>query len=326
VPSADQQADTPPLAEPLGSSIAEAGKVRLFVGQDVTSIANYAAEVARVTGAVSYTSLARLEGISQAQDSGGGPMFLDQLARDYPSAPLALGLYLVDDLPHVLAGERDDQLTTLGQRLAGYGVPVLVRIGYEFDIAWAHYRADEYQQAFIKIATALRAQAPNVALVWHSAALCGVSLRARESFYPGDDYVDYVGASLFSQSVCAYQPVHDLIGFARAHRKPFFIAESTPQGFDLAKGTYSDGGAVRAPVAPLASYERWFQPFFELIHESADVVRGVSYIDANWDDARQWGPPYQNGYFGDSRVQANAQIEQRWLTELADPLWLPSLQ
>jgi endo-1,3-beta-xylanase len=312
----------PPLSEPLGSDIAEPGRVRLFVGQDVESIAAYARDVAPVTGAVSYTSLQRLEGVTEAQDSGGGPMFLDGLAADHPGVPLALGLYLVDDLPHVLAGERDAALAQLAERLAGYDVPVLVRIGYEFDIDWAHYRSDDYRRAFVKIGRALRDGAPNVQLVWHSAATCNVSLRAREAYYPGDEYVDYVAASFFSQSACAFQPLLDLVGFARQHQKPFFIAESTPQGFDLGDGTFSESGTARDPVTPSASYQRWFEPFFAFIHQHTDVVRGVSYIDSDWDTQRQWGPPYAHGYFGDSRVQADPEIKARWLGELSDSLWV----
>ena len=261
LPAPTTELEVPPLAEPLDSSIAPPGQVRLFIGQDVESIADYDRDVARVTGAVSYTSLARLEGVTAEHDSGGGPMFLDELAHRYPGVPLALGLYLVDDLPHVLAGERDDQLAQLGQRLASYDVPVLVRIGYEFDIDWAHYQPDQYRAAFIKIATALRREAPRVELVWHSAAACEVSLRAREAFYPGDDYVDYVAVSFFSQSACAFQPVLDLIGFARQHRKPFLIAESAPQGFDLGDGTFSQGGGERDPVSARATFTRWFEPF-----------------------------------------------------------------
>lgn len=312
----------PPLAEPLGSSIAEPGRVRLFIGQDLQSIGDYERDVAPVSGAVSYTSLARLEGVTAEEDSGGGPMFLDELASRYPGAPLALGLYLVGDLPNVIAGKRDPQLETLGARLASYDVPVLVRIGYEFDIDWAHYRADEYREAYVRIGAALRRAAPKVELVWQSAASCDISLRAREAFYPGDEHVDFVAASVFTQTTCAFQPLLDLVGFARQHEKPFFIAEATPQGFDLGDGTFSERGGARTEVRAEDSYARWFEPFFAFVREHTDVIRGVTYINSDWDTQRQWGPPYQNGYFGDSRVQASPEIRERWLAELRQAPWI----
>lgn len=324
LPSAPAE-PVPPLSEPLGSAIAEPGRVRLFVGQDLASIADYAREVAPVAGAVSYTSLARLEGISEEHDSGGGPMFLDDLARQYAGQPLSLGLYLVDDLPAINRGERDENIAQLGQSLAAYDVPVLVRVGYEFDIDWSHYDADEYREAFARIAEGLRAEAPRVELVWQSAASCDLSMAARERYYPGDERVDYVAVSFFSQSRCAFQPLLDLVGFARQHQKPFFVAEATPQGFDLGDGTYSQNGAERMPVAATVSYEQWFEPFFDFVHQHSDVIRGVTYINSDWDTQASWAPPYRNGYFGDSRVQADPEIERRWLAELANPSWIAGL-
>lgn len=321
----EQQAPVPPLAEPLGSSIAAPSKVRLFVGQDLTSIADYERDVAPIVGAVSYTSLARLEGVSEEHDSGGGPMHLDELARRYPGQPLSLGLYLVDDLPTINAGQRDEAISELGQRLASYGVPVLVRVGYEFDIDWSGYDPDEYREAFVRIARGLRAEAEQVELVWQSAASCDTSMGVRQRYYPGDDYVDWVAVSFFSQSRCAFQPLLDLVGFARQHRKPLFIAESTPQGFDLGDGTFSQNGEQREPADASISYAQWFEPFFDFIHQHTDVVRGVTYINSDWDTQRTWAAPYENGYFGDSRVQADPEIEQRWLSELADPLWIAGL-
>ncbi|MGD9050167.1 MAG: hypothetical protein PVF77_19090 [Anaerolineae bacterium] len=35
-----------------------------------------------------------------------------------------------------------------------------------------------------------------------------------------------------------------------------------------------------------------------------------------------WGKPYRNGYWGDSRVQANDEIKQRWLGEIEQDFWL----
>jgi hypothetical protein len=150
-------------------------------------------------------------------------------------------------------------------------------------------------------------------------------LRQLEAYYPGDDYVDYVAVSFFSQSRCSFQPLLDLVGFARQHQRPFFIAEAAPQGFDLSDSTFSQNGQRREPVAATASYEQWFQPFFDFVHQHTDVVRGVSYINSDWDTQAQWAAPYSSGYFGDSRVQAEPEIERRWLAELADPLWIAGL-
>jgi hypothetical protein len=37
-----------------------------------------------------------------------------------------------------------------------------------------------------------------------------------------------------------------------------------------------------------------------------------------------WGPPYANGYWGDSRVNANKEILARWEKEISQPRWMRS--
>lgn len=322
----DENAGTT-LPTALGSSVAPAGKVRLFVGQDTETIDAYRATVGEPSGIVSYTSLAGLEGLHSASDTGGGAMYLDQLAAKYPRAPIALGLYLVGELDAVNGGSLDAELADLGAALAGYGVPVLVRVGYEFDATWSHYEPEDYQRAFTRVRTGLRAAgATNAELVWQAAASCGQTYenQAPEAWYPGDDAVDWIACSYFAQAACQFSPVKAMLHLAREHGKPFFIAESAPQGYDLARGTFSsDGSAVAQKTGP-EIYGDWYAPYFDLVTQNSDVIRAVSYIDANWNAQPMWGPPYQNGYFGDSRVQANPDVLAGWLAQTGRDAWVKS--
>ncbi len=318
---------SPNLPTALGSSVAPAGRVRLFVGQDLTTIDDYAAAVAPPSGVVSYTSLAGLEGLSSSSDTGGGPMYLDRLAATYPDAPIALGLYLVNELDSINSGALDAQITTLGVTLARYPVPVLLRAGYEFDAPWSHYDPDAYKRAFVRIRSGIRAAgATRVELVWQSAASCGPTYDGApvDSWYPGDDAVDLVACSYFAQSACQFSPVKTMLHLAREHQKPFLIAESAPQGYDLALGTFSSNGLdpVSKPSTQIVS--EWYTPYFDLIAANSDVIRAVSYIDADWNTQGMWGPPYANGYFGDSRVQANPELLSVWRGALAQAPWLAS--
>ena len=62
--------------------------------------------------------------------------------------------------------------------------------------------------------------------------------------------------------------------------------------------------------------------FFSFIRQNKDVVKAVSYINAVWDSQELWAAPYANGYWGDSRVQANSEISKKWLSEISDKsLW-----
>lgn len=323
--SLQERADRHNLEQPLPSSVAPAGKVRLFVGQDVHSIESYAAEVGAPAGLVGYTSLIGLEGLSSPHDGGGGPMHLRRLSEQFPDAPVAVGLYLVGALGQVVSGALDDQLDALAEELTGYGVPVLLRVGYEFDGEWNRYQPDEYRAAFAHVSERLAvAGAERVELVWQAAASCGGTFGGHpvDAWYPGDEHVDWVAASVFAQGACEFAPLKRLLHLARERRKPFFIAEATPQGYDLSDQTYSQNGLERRAAPASAIAEQWFEPYFALITDSLDVVRAATYINADWDAQPMWGPPYANGYFGDSRVQANPELLSRWHAALEADHWL----
>jgi hypothetical protein len=325
-PDPPNDAGTPDPPDPpdpsVPTTIAEPGKVRLFIGQDLTSIAGYAENVAEPLGVVSYTSLDRLEGLDEDADDGGGPMHLRLLASRHPRAPIALGLYLTGALGRVNSGALDQNIDRLADHLSRYAVPVLLRVGYEFDAPWNAFDPVAYRAAFTRIRDRLRGRgATRVEMVWQAAASCGGTFQNEpiEAFYPGDEAVDWIGASYFAQASCGYSPLLRLVDFARTHRKPFVIAESTPQYYDLSAETFSRDGASRRAVSAESIYDEWFRPYFAFIEQHLDVVRAVSYINADWDTQWLWDAPYENGYFGDSRVESNPLILSRWHTAIAAP-------
>jgi hypothetical protein len=300
--------------------------VRLFIGQDLTTIAAYKSAVGAPAGVVGYTSVANLEGLDQPVSQGGGPMDLDTLAATYPGAPIAVGLYLVGALPDVVAGTYDANIDKLASVLGGYRVPVLLRIGYEFDGPWNNYQpASAYVAAFQHIVDRIRmAGASNVESVWHSSSSCQVG--DRTPWYPGDSYVDWFGLSYFDTVPCAEQQADDFVGLARSHAKPVFIAEAAPQGFDFTAMTYSPypDGSQPMPVTTQDAWNMWFGIYFSFIKSNSDVIRAATYIDADWNVQPMWAAPYTNGYWGDTRVQANAALLGMWTGELGDAMWMAS--
>ncbi len=46
------------------------------------------------------------------------------------------------------------------------------------------------------------------------------------------------------------------------------------------------------------------------------------FINADWDSQPMWASPYRNGYWGDSRVQANDVILASWQQGMKQPAWL----
>jgi hypothetical protein len=51
---------------------------------------------------------------------------------------------------------------------------------------------------------------------------------------------------------------------------------------------------------------------FKYINENSDVIRGLAYINANWDAQPRWGAPHNEGYWGDSRLEVNPEIAKRF--------------
>jgi hypothetical protein len=298
--------------------------VRLFIGQDLTTISAYASAVGAPAGVVGYTSVANLEGLDQQSNQGGGPMDLDALAATYPGKPIAVGLYMVGILPDIAAGTYDANLDKLAGVLKGYGVPVLLRIGYEFDGPWNHYQPPSaYVTAFRHIVDRMRmAGATNVESVWHSSLSCDTG--DRTPWYPGDSYVDWFGLSYFQTVPCAEQEAGAFAGLARTHAKPMLIAEAAPQGFDFTAMTYSPypDGSQKMPETADDAWKLWFSPYIAFITNNLDVVRAVTYIDADWDTQPMWAAPYNNGYWGDTRVQANPALLGMWKGELGDSMWM----
>ena len=48
------------------------------------------------------------------------------------------------------------------------------------------------------------------------------------------------------------------------------------------------------------------------------MIKAVAYINVDWDSQPMW----QDGTWGDSRVQANDTIKALWLSEIQGELWL----
>jgi hypothetical protein len=143
-------------------------------------------------------------------------------------------------------------------------------------------------------------------------------------FYPGDDFVDWIGVSIFRQyedttttdevgavlGIGNPSTLQSVVDFANSHKKRILIAESTPFG-----------GIANLRIEsnrPLVSdrfnnpWERWFQPVLQFIREN-DVAMW-SYINCNWDTQPMW----RGVGFGDTRLSTNETVMRLWQTEVLE--------
>ena len=279
-------------------------------------------------------------------DWNAGPVSAYKTATEFGIAGLAIGLSITENehpgkLDKLVAGELDREIRRLALLFSMVEGPVYLRIGYEFDGAWnqGYENAERYQKAFRRIVDVLRAEkANNVRYVWQAGAAVADEVIDRRheditQWYPGDDYVDWMAFSWFMNPdetiqipSPSYRPptprqlADEVLEFARERNKPVMIAEAAPQAMDLLHKFMADhspiwdgpAGENRIAMTDNEIWVHWFEPLFELIDENDDVIRALAYINANWDAQAMWGPPYESGFWGDTRLEVNGELATRF--------------
>jgi len=336
---------------------------RLFIiGQDLGSVRDYYASECCATpdGNTMYLNFYGLaseewsygglgidlqgEPVELEMDWGAGQTSAWKSATEFDGG-LVIGLSITESdvkggLARISAGEFDANIHQLAMFTRKIEKPVYLRIGYEFDGGWnpGYENSDNYIAAFRHIVDGLRKEGVSqVEFVWQSAAfpldiLNDGGYTDIRQWYPGDDYVDWMGFSLFltpdeGPAVDArFQPPtgRELIGkvleLARERGKPVFIAEASPQGYDLNRRTNANiardwdgpqGEGVRQ-VSDEDIWNEWFAPVFELMEQNRDVIYALAYINCHWDSQDMWNAPYESGYWGDSRLQVNPYLAERF--------------
>ena len=254
-----------PMPEVSGKFAPPTGRALLLIGLHVEDVDSYFDATVTAPGGVAVNISLQLDGVDD----------LNYLAEKYPKSTLSVGVDLKDSINDVADGKADAKIDALLDALTAYDRPVFIRLGYGFDDPVNMYEPDVYVSAWKKFHERIQVRGDmNVALVWQSASLCSESLLA--DWYPGDEFVDWVGAGY---GECA----DEVIQFGREHYKPVII-ETASQG---------------------ASWDAWFAPFFKFVAANNDVVRAVTYVND-----------------GDSNIQLNDEIVQRWKNETKQSFWL----
>lgn len=98
-------------------------------------------------------------------------------------------------------GTYDENMTAICAELSKFKSKVTVRWAQEMDFSdgqfiWSGWDPDTYITSYKHVIDLCRAAAPDIAVMWSPLGTDGM-----EDYYPGDDYVDMVGVSVFG-----YQP------------------------------------------------------------------------------------------------------------------------
>ena len=131
--------------------------------------------------------------------------------------------------------QENDYLNQLADDLRLSGALVFMRFASEMNGTWVNYHGDSklYKEKWRLVYNVMKERAPNVAMVWCPYAVPTATI---EHYYPGDDYVDWVGVNMYNVSYLNQDPkfpaTHikpaDLLSFVYnkySSRKPIMICE-----------------------------------------------------------------------------------------------------
>lgn len=229
---------------------------------------------------------------------------LKKKLNNYPQWILPqIGLTLIaNNAPYtddINNGIYDTQIDNFVQGIKDLNRPVYIRIGYECNGSSNAYQPTSYINAFIRITNKLRAANVEAATVW-DLVVSGVTSDNISDYYPGDQYVDWVGLNLFSASAIGSSGSMQILNFATTKNKPVMIGESTPRYVGVLDGQ--------------TSWNNWFDPYFKFIANNPGI-KMFCYINRNWADYTKWAD------WGDSQLQDNLLVAANYDEEMSSKLY-----
>jgi hypothetical protein len=174
----------------------------------------------------------------------------------------------------------DEYLDQLSRDMRDTGAQIFLRFGSEMNGAWVEYGKDPkvFKEKFRLVAQKVRKVAPNVAMVW-----CPYTTPTNpiESYYPGDDYVDWVGVNMYSVTFFDQDPkkparqIHptemlDYVYNKYSARKPIMIGEY---------GTTHFSALERKSVPQFA--QRNLHALYAALPRKYPRVKCISYFNGN---------------------------------------------
>lgn len=296
----------------------EFGKVWFFAGQDMDAVGGlpeygydkgYVDYFGVPMGVTTYTNIKYANALLTPSSGTSGDMcvkyYLD--SEKFDGAIIHLSVQFGSSkglLDEIVQGVYDEQIEMIHDTLV-YGADHIffLRLGYEFDLSNYEYDPAKYAAAFRYIVDELRSYGDkNFVTCWASTGFevddLDTEVERLLQYYPGDEYVDWMGYSYFLGSSRG-----DALRYlAYTKNKPVFIAESTPKGISMEGST-----------AEIEWYDGWFNKFFEHIETNIATIKAVAYINQNWDAQYMW----EGQGWGNSRLQANDTVRQEWADKIS---------
>ena len=181
----------------------------------------------------------------------------------------------IDDLADVY--DQEEYIRDTLDSLAKYHKPVIVRIGAEMNVSELGDAPAAYVNAFRTIADIVH-EYPDLAVMWAPNDMCALN-KPFEYYWPGDEYVDWVGVSVFAKKhfnanteldrdgnvyfmtgdfAYATNSLKNITDFMERHgiKKPLAISE----GGSVTQINYPNGGEIDEWSKTRLGYEYWYAP------------------------------------------------------------------
>jgi len=289
-----------------------AGKSLLIMGQTVEDISDYLSAFSErpIPGGWSaYWGIPKFEGVTETSKNENGTSQNHQSLVDrFPNTVLNSGLWMVGKwgvAKNTANGTYDKVIKKYSKWAKSVDRPIYLRIGYEFDGPHNELEPGEYVRAYRRIVDQMRDQGvENVAFVWHSYIFEPYRGYDIEDYYPGDDYVDWVGVSMFGllyADADLLQHGNAVLEFAKEHQKPVMAAEASPT-----EGIFPGNTEV---------WDSWFVNFFSVCYEKN--IKAISFINANWTAYSFPGVDWK-----DARLTNNELVSEAWFLETSKERYL----
>ena len=291
-------------------------KTLLIMGQTVESINEYRDSFPNVknpAGWSAYWAITEFTGVTEEHTNiTASSQNHQMLVDDFPNSVLHSAMWMVGKWS-VAKNTSDGIYDAVIQKYCDWAKtvdrPIYLRLGYEFDGPHNQLEPGEYVKAYKYIVDFMRSEGiDNVAYVWHSYASTPFKNYALSDWYPGDDYVDWVGISIFAHSYSKTglsDEANAVLDFAKQHKKPVTIAEANPI-FGI------DGDNTKV-------WDDWFVNFFSLVYDKN--IKAICFINEDWTRVNIEGL----SEWKDARLYNNEQISKAWFKETGKDRYLKTI-
>lgn len=254
-------------------------------------------------GWAAYWGITEFKGVVESfKNETGSSQYHQWLVDAFPNTVIQSALWMVGTngiAKHTADGKYDDNILKFADWAKSINRPLYLRIGYEFDGIHNELDPKTYVAAYRRVVALLREKnVNNIAYVWHSYASKPFNDHQMMEWYPGDDFVDWTGISVFGH---AYDDTdfgeycNELLAIAKQRGKPVMIAECNP-----IKGIVAEDPSA---------WEDWFVNFFSFVYQKN--IKAISFINEDWQSLTIPGiSEWQDG-----KLWNNTKVAEAWFQE-----------